>query len=114
MSNLALLCRRHHRAVHEEGYHVERAPNDELTFRRPDGQPLPDVPAVSGVPADAPLVLRARTAAAGVHIDGRTATPQWLGERLDVVYAIDVLRPHGAARPGVRRMTGIRDFTTPE
>jgi hypothetical protein len=24
LSNLALLCRRHHRSVHEEGYHVER------------------------------------------------------------------------------------------
>ncbi len=26
LSNLALLCRRHHRAVHEEGYHVDRDP----------------------------------------------------------------------------------------
>src|SRR5438067_4500060 len=26
LSNLALLCRRHHRAVHEEGYQVERQP----------------------------------------------------------------------------------------
>ncbi|MGH7384525.1 MAG: HNH endonuclease signature motif containing protein, partial [Candidatus Rokuibacteriota bacterium] len=27
LSNLALLCRRHHRAVHEEGYQVERLPD---------------------------------------------------------------------------------------
>src|SRR5947207_6216469 len=27
LSNLALLCRRHHRAVHEEGYHVDREPD---------------------------------------------------------------------------------------
>ena len=27
LSNLALLCRRHHRAVHEEGYQVERQPD---------------------------------------------------------------------------------------
>ena len=45
LSNLALLCRRHHRAVHEEGLHA------------------------------------------------RTATPGWLGERLNVVWAIDVLHP---------------------
>src|SRR6266849_835348 len=35
LSNLALLCRRHHRAVHEEGYHLDRQPDGELRFRRP-------------------------------------------------------------------------------
>ena len=45
LSNLALLCRRHHRAVHEEGYQVERQPDGALQFRRPDGRPLPEVPA---------------------------------------------------------------------
>src|SRR2546423_134211 len=44
LSNLALLCRRHHRAVHEEGYQVERQPDGELRFRRPDGRVLPEVP----------------------------------------------------------------------
>src|SRR5712664_2044869 len=44
LSNLALLCRRHHRAVHEEGYEVERQPDGELRFRRPDGRVMPMVP----------------------------------------------------------------------
>src|SRR4030095_9620011 len=30
LSNLTLLCRRHHRAVHEEGYQVERLPDGAL------------------------------------------------------------------------------------
>ena len=38
LSNLVLLCRRHHRAVHEEGYQVDRQPDGELRFRRPDGR----------------------------------------------------------------------------
>ena len=38
LSNLALLCRRHHRAVHEEGYHVARGADGLLQFRRPDGR----------------------------------------------------------------------------
>src|SRR5947207_5731262 len=42
LSNLALLCRRHHRAVHEEGYQVERQPDGELRFRHADGRPLPE------------------------------------------------------------------------
>ena len=35
LSNLALLCRRHHRAVHEEGYQVDREPDGELQFPPP-------------------------------------------------------------------------------
>src|SRR5262249_3556217 len=45
LSNLTMLCRRHHRAVHEDGYQVERQSDGELVFRRPDGQKLPEVPA---------------------------------------------------------------------
>src|SRR5438067_4901985 len=37
LSNLTLLCRKHHRAVHEEGFQVERQATGELYFRRPDG-----------------------------------------------------------------------------
>src|SRR5207302_10081164 len=40
LSNLAMLCRRHHRAVHEEGYGLDRQPDGELRFRRPDGRLL--------------------------------------------------------------------------
>src|SRR5262245_45276983 len=43
LSNLALLCRRHHRAIHEEGYQVERHSDGELRFHRPDGEALPEV-----------------------------------------------------------------------
>jgi 5-methylcytosine-specific restriction endonuclease McrA len=52
LSNLVLLCRRHHRAVHEEGYEMERRDDGELSIRRPDGQPLPAVPAPIAVSAD--------------------------------------------------------------
>jgi hypothetical protein len=38
-------------------------------------------------------VLRAQNEAAGLHLHARTAMPSWLGERLDVGYAIDVLHP---------------------
>src|SRR5882762_1265743 len=93
LSNLALLCRRHHRAVHEEGYQVERQADGELRFRRPDGRPLPDTPPPAAVPADPVGALRAGNDGHGLHIDARTAMPGWLGERLDVGYAIDVLPP---------------------
>jgi hypothetical protein len=96
LSNLALLCRRHHRAVHEESYQVERLPDGELRFRRPDGRILPDVPSPATVPADPVDVLRMQHDAQGLPIHARTAMPSWLGERLNVGYAIDVLHPLAA------------------
>jgi hypothetical protein len=93
LSNLALLCRRHHRAVHEEGYQLDRQPDGELCFRRPNGRVLSEVPTPPEVFGDAVQVLRARHDAAGLVLDGHTATPGWLGERLDVGYAVDVLHP---------------------
>ena len=44
MDNLVLLCRRHHRLLHEGGYLVERLPAGKLRFRYPWGEPLPDAP----------------------------------------------------------------------
>jgi hypothetical protein len=97
LSNLALLCRRHHRAVHEEGYQVDRHADGELRFRRPDGRLLPEVPPTPSVPRDPAQTLRARHDAEGLRLHARTAMPGWLGERLDVGWAIDVLHPlaHG-------------------
>ena len=96
LSNLALLCRRHHRAVHEEGYQVDRQPDGELRFRRPDGRLLPAVPPAAAIPADPVQALRARHEAQGLSIHPRTAMPGWLAEPLDVGYAIDVLHPLAA------------------
>jgi hypothetical protein len=96
--NLALLCRRHHRAVHEEGYQVARGPDGVLRFHRPDGRPLPEVPPPAAVPTDPIAVLRACHDSQGLRLTARTACPSWLGERLDVGWAIDVLHPR-AARP---------------
>jgi Domain of unknown function (DUF222)/HNH endonuclease len=93
LSNLALLCRRHHRVIHEDGYKLDRAPDGTLRFRRPDGRLLPEVPPPPIIPADPVQDLRARHEAQGLRLHARTTLPGWLGERLDVGYAIDVLHP---------------------
>jgi len=87
LSNLAMLCRRHHRAVHEEGYQVDR---------EADGQLLPEVPRSPEVAGDPVQVLRERHEAEGPVLHARTGTPGWMGERLSVAYAIDVLHPLAA------------------
>ncbi len=91
IDNLVLLCRRHHRAVHEEGFRVTLGDDGEAHFVRPDGQPLPEVPAaptVTGVPL-APVT--ARLARAGIRFGPHTATPAWRGEQLDIDWAVSVL-----------------------
>jgi len=102
LSNLALLCRWHHGAVHEEGYQVERLPDGTLRFRRPDGRLLPDVPPPVAVPADPVQALRARHDTQGLRLHARTACPHWLGERLDLGWAIDVLHPLATRSAGSR------------
>jgi hypothetical protein len=101
LSNLTMLCRRHHRAVHEEGFQVERQPDGELCFRRPDGAPLVESPPLPPIPPDPMAVLRERNAADGIQIDAQTSKPGWHSERLDLGYAIDVLHP---AATGERAM----------
>ena len=99
LANLVLLCRRHHRAVHEEGFRVQVDGDGAIAFLRPDGRPLPEAPAAPDWDGNALAPVDRRLADAGVGIDADTA-PRWQGERLDVGWAIDVLwRPRAGAHP---------------
>ena len=100
LDNLVLLCRRHHRSVHEEGFTVTLGQDGAARFAWPDGRPLPSVPPVRRW-TGAPLAMTmARLADRGVTIDARTSTPHWYGERLNMAYAIDVLwRPRSTSAP---------------
>jgi hypothetical protein len=61
LSNLVLMCRFHHRLVHEGGYSV-RAHGDGFGFTGPAGRNLPQVPEPA---AAGPLPLPVRRPAAG-------------------------------------------------
>ena len=99
LSNLVLLCRRHHRAVHEDGFRVQVDAGGTVTFLRPDGRPLPEAPAPPHWDGPALAPVDRRLAAAGIGIDADTA-PRWQGERLDLGWAISVLwRPRAGADP---------------
>ena len=91
LDNLVLLCRRHHRAVHEEGFRVMIDAAGDARFLGPDGLPLaeaPPAPAWTGPPLQPTNDALATT---GIQIDADTATPSWRGERLDLDYAMSVL-----------------------
>jgi hypothetical protein len=79
--NLLLLCRRHHRAVHEGGYSVDAAGR----FYYPWGGEIAQVPRrPRGDPAE--LIARNQDLA----IDARTCA-SGLGEPMDFVYAVDMI-----------------------
>jgi len=72
---------------------LERGADGELRFSLPSGKLLPAVPPSLTTPDDAAAALRARNEEHGLQIHPRTAIPSWPGDRLDLGYAIDVLRP---------------------
>ncbi|HEY2992011.1 MAG TPA: DUF222 domain-containing protein [Methylomirabilota bacterium] len=101
LSNLVLLCRRHHRSVHEDGFQMQRLASGELEFKRPNGWLIPEAPPLPAVPGDAVGDLRATNEAAGLQLDGRALSGAWSGERFSADYAISVMHPL-AIRPSCR------------
>ncbi|HVR10894.1 MAG TPA: DUF222 domain-containing protein [Thermoanaerobaculia bacterium] len=95
LANTLLLCRRHHRAVHEEGFSMDLAPNGEARFSRPDGRPLPEAPALPAAAREPVTALVARLASQGVAVDGRATLPDWWGGPVDYAWEIDWLRSRG-------------------
>ena len=84
VDNLLLLCRHHHRLVHEGGFALERRDDGKLLFLRPDGMPLPEVPAPTPATEDLAKLVRMT----GLHVSAETCVPNWRGERLDLDLAV--------------------------
>ncbi len=100
LDNLILLCRFHHRAVHEGGWRVEMGEAGAARFRDPAGRVVPAVPPVRED------VRAPRTADAGLGnwhrqegIDPWTATSLWMGDPLDLDWALWVLWGQYETRP---------------
>ena len=103
LDNLVLLCRRHHRAVHEGGFRVAFGAAGDVRFVRPDGRPLEEAPLLPEVTGPPLAPVAARLERAGFRLGPTTGTPAWRGERLDVDWAVSVLwrpRPEAATDGG--------------
>jgi hypothetical protein len=90
LANLVLLCRHHHRLVHEGGWHVDRRGR----FYDPRGRPLPAVPRL---PRGQPNELLEHNHHLG--IDARRCEPG-LGDRMDLARAVHALLSR-SSRPAV-------------
>jgi hypothetical protein len=94
LANLVSLCRFHHRQVHEGGLVVERLDDGAWRFLKPSGEVV--VSSVHRVDCDGTELIAAHRAH-GLTIDFRTAATRWRGERIDYVYAMDVLMQRATA-----------------
>ncbi|MFT5141179.1 MAG: hypothetical protein ACI9H8_001701 [Lysobacterales bacterium] len=81
MDNLVLLCRRHHRMVHEGGYGVEMSTQNGIVFTDTSGKTVN----TSGETRSRGNVLSlfTRNHQEGLHITPKTLVPDWNGERMD-------------------------------
>jgi hypothetical protein len=92
LDNLVLLCRRHHRFVHEGGYTVDGT-GDRFRFRDPWGAPIPDAPRPPPGRLDRILEVEA-----GSYVTG-------LGDPMDLDMAVGALTryavPDGGDEAGI-------------
>ena len=81
MDNLVLLCKRHHRLVHEGGFDVQTLPDREIWFIYPDGRTLPA--SRDGRFRGIADTIRAGNYNNGLEITSETLPPLWRGEVMD-------------------------------
>jgi len=84
MENLLLLCRRHHRLVHEGGVGVESRPGGGVRFRNARGQPIPCTP--TAMPGDLD-----RLRATNPHLIDTETCRSGTGERMDLALVIEAM-----------------------
>jgi 5-methylcytosine-specific restriction endonuclease McrA len=80
LRDLTLLCEAHHVIVHALGYQITTA-DGAFTFTRPDGQPLPNAPALPGSDGDL-------AACHDADITTGTIIPYGLADKLDLDLAV--------------------------
>jgi hypothetical protein len=95
LDNLLLLCRYHHRLVHEGGIRVELLTNGEPRFSRPDGRPIPVAPVPPVLTEDPIALFEERHRKEGLEIDAETGLPRWDGGSWDLNWALEALRSIG-------------------
>ncbi|HET6565843.1 MAG TPA: HNH endonuclease signature motif containing protein, partial [Xanthomonadales bacterium] len=82
LANLVLLCRAHHRLLHEGGFRLIKSAGNRFQFINPQGVVIPDVPKKRF--CGNVLELEAGNKQTGLQIDHKTAIPNWGGEGMDL------------------------------
>ena len=92
LDNLLLVCKRHHRFVHEHGFTIHAGADGALTFQSPRGSTLRPVPSMPSVPPSVVEDLIIQHREEGLDVDAWTATPRYYrGEPMDLHHVISTL-----------------------
>lgn len=89
MDNLVLLCRTHHRLVHEAGYGVQVVVGQGAVFSFPDGKIIPQGQEKRSRGNVVAIKLKNRDN--GLKITPDTSIPEWYGDQMDHGTAVDML-----------------------
>jgi hypothetical protein len=81
MDNLVLLCRRHHRLVHEEGFGLNRGADGAFNFTLPNGTLIPAGPDTRF--RGNFVTQKIKNNEMGLEITANTPIPNWCGEKMD-------------------------------
>lgn len=126
LSNLALLCRFHHRQVHEGQVAIHTLDDGALRFLKPDGESFDSVAPNHSQPLSDWTQLSATHRQQGIHISEGTANTLWRGESIDYGLAVEVLLQQAKRRPNISaesaqadsgegspRATAVSEYTCP-
>ncbi len=92
LDNLVLLCRRHHRLVHEGGFGCEKTASGEVVFTSPEDERLPDFMELPGIETgEAPAALLERYLDTSAIDEHTCATHCYAGDRMDWDLAVSHL-----------------------
>jgi hypothetical protein len=92
LDNLVLLCRRHHRLVHEGGFDCQKSHNGEIWFKDQRKQTLEPSAVLPGVAANDDVLQWIHREFFEANIDSETCTAKWYaGERMDWDMAVGAL-----------------------
>ncbi len=91
LSNLVLLCRRHHRLLHEGGFSVKMNDERAVHFLDKRGRPLEHSPAPPPVGSYPARELIRSLEDAGILITGKESMPAWDGTPMDLPYVMECL-----------------------
>jgi hypothetical protein len=83
LDNLILLCRHHHRLVHEGGFGCEKDEIGKLVFSDPRGKPLGCSGTVTRLRPSPTAQQRIRERLEDLQIDAQTCVSRWYGEQID-------------------------------
>jgi len=83
LDNLVLLCRHHHRLVHEGGFSCSKNPEGKVEFRNLDGIPIARAGRMPVLPLNFALSERMRNRYEDLFIDANTCVSKYDDARID-------------------------------